>query len=330
MFLKTHKCASSTLMNIFLRYGVAHDLNFVLPKDKSTHYIGHPVPFRRGLVEDISKFNMTYNILTHHTRYNDKEIRRMMPPDSVYVTIFRRPDSLFESLYSYCHLSNNFKKNLTNFVLDKRLTTSLARRRQIERRVGFNQMSFDLGFNDLVHPKPAAIAKFIESIEKSFDLIMLAERLDESLILLKHLLCWNTSDIVAFKLNARYTKYKEELSPDVRKRLLELNAVDVLLYDHFAEIFERKVNEFGADRMAAEVQELQRTREAYYEKCVKSEDSMENVSAILKRKDVIAFKLRDHSEVCRQLTRSELEFHEYVKAKQILRTKQSPMARLYP
>ena len=31
VYLKTHKCASSSLQNIFLRFGEKRDLNFVLP-----------------------------------------------------------------------------------------------------------------------------------------------------------------------------------------------------------------------------------------------------------------------------------------------------------
>ncbi|CAN8001651.1 unnamed protein product [Ixodes hexagonus] len=316
VFLKTHKCASSTLMNIFLRYGMRHDLNFVLPKSTFTHYIGHPTPFRRTLIDDITKYNMTFNILTHHTRYDGKEMHKVMPPDTVYVTILRRPDCLFESLYSYCHLADSYKKNLSAFVEDKKLTRALTRKRALEGRVGFNQMSYDLGFNGLLRSKPESITNFINSIDRAFDLVMITERLDESLILLKHLLCWNTSDVVAFKVNARYAEYKEELSADLKKKLSDLNHADVLLYRHFAELFERKVREFGADRMAAEVQELQAARKAYYAKCVEAEQSLDVVSTKLKRKDVVAFKMKDKSEECRHLTMSELDFHELVKAKQ--------------
>lgn len=322
VFLKTHKCASSTLMNIFLRYGMKHDLNFVLPKSTLTHYIGHPTPFRRSFIDDITKYNMTFNILTHHTRYNGNEMRKVMPRDTVYVTILRSPDSLFESLYSYCHLANSYKKNLSAFVEDKKLTRALTRKRALEGRVGFNQMCFDLGYAGLLKSNPKLIVNFVNSIDKAFDLVMMTERLDESLILLKHLLCWNTSDVVAFKINARYAEYKEALSPEVKQKLSELNHADVLLYRHFANVFEQKVREFGVDRMAAEVQELQTARKAYYAKCVEAEGSMEAVSAQLKRKDVIAFKLKDKSEECLHLTMSELDFHELVKEKQKSRISQ--------
>lgn len=312
VFLKTHKCASSTVMNIFLRFGTEHDLNFVLPKSQHTHYLGHPELFSRRLTTNISAYNMTYNILTHHTRYNGREMHELMPPDTVYVTILRRPDSLFESLYSYCKLETIFRKNLTAFVRDRNLTGYLARHRVIERRVGLNQMSFDLGFNGPV-TSPEAVAKFIEDTDSAFDLVMLAEKLDESLILLKHLLCWNTSDMVALKVNSRYSAYKEKLSNETRQQILDLNSADRQLYEHFVKVFDDKVKAFGADRMAEEVDELRAAQKEYYERCVMAEGSMEKISAYYKRKDVVAFKAKDHSKLCRSLTFTELEFHERVK-----------------
>lgn len=312
VFLKTHKCASSTVMNIFLRFGTEHDLNFVLPKSQYTHYLGHPEPFSRRLATNISAYNMTYNILTHHTRYNGREMHELMPPGTVYVTILRRPDSLFESLYSYCKLETIFKRNLTAFVRDRNLTGYLARHRVIERRVGLNQMSFDLGFNG-PFTSPEAVSKFIEDIDSAFDLVMLAEKLDESLVLLKHLLCWNTTDMVALKVNSRYSAYKEKLSNETKQQILNLNSADWQLYEHFARVFDGKVKAFGADRMAEEVEELRAAQKEYYERCVMAEESMEKISLYFKRKDVVAFKAKDRSKLCRSLTLTELEFHEQVK-----------------
>lgn len=320
VFLKTHKCASSTVMNIFLRFGSAHRLNFVLPKSQHTHYLGHPQPFNRKLVADLSACNMTYNILTHHTRYNAKEMRLLMPQDTLYITILRRPESLFESLYSYCSFSSIFKKNLTSFARDKNPTGYLSRHRLIEKRVGLNQMSFDLGF-DGPYDSEAAVDKFVRGIEAAFDLVMLAERLDESLILLKHLLCWNTTDMVALKLNSRFSNLKEVLSEDTKARLLQLNSADWKLYKHFAKVFDERVKAFGEDRMAQEVAVLRAAQRDYYNRCVMAEESMENVSTLLKRKDVVAFKSKDKSKLCRSLTSTELEFHEQVRKTQEARTR---------
>lgn len=321
VFLKTHKCASSTVMNIFLRYGTEHELNFVLPKSRHTHYIGHPDLFNRRLVVDISPYNMTYNILTHHTRYNDKEVHALMPADSVYVTILRRPDSLFESLYSYCKLGQTFKKNLTMFVRDRNLTGYLSRHRMIDKRMGLNQMSFDLGFNGPFDSEQA-VAKFVEEVASTFDLVLLADRLDESLILLKHLLCWNTTDVAALKLNSRYSAFKEQLSNETREKLLQLNAADWQLYKYFAKVFDDKVRAFGVDRMAEEVKALRAAQKDFYDRCVMAEGSMEKLSPYFKRKDVVAFKSKDKSKLCHSLTLTELEFHEEVKKIQEARIRQ--------
>lgn len=215
VFLKTHKCASTTVMNIFLRFGSAHRLNFVLPRSQHTHYLGHPQHFKRYLVADLSACNMTYNILTHHTRFNAEEIRLLMPQDTLYITILRRPESLFESLYSYCSFASIFERNLTAFVKDENLTRNLSRHRLVRGHVGLNQMSFDLGF-DGPYDSEAAVDEFVRAIDAAFDLVMLAERLDESLVLLKHLLCWNTTDVVAFKLNSRYIHCTRERAVGVR------------------------------------------------------------------------------------------------------------------
>ncbi|KAH9363819.1 hypothetical protein HPB48_021107 [Haemaphysalis longicornis] len=283
VFLKTHKCASSTVMNILLRFGSAHNLNFVLPKSKHTHYLGHPQPFNRKLVADLTPCNMTYNILTHHTRFNFEEMRQLMPHDTLYITILRRPESLFESLYSYCNFSSIFKRNLTAFVRDTNLTAYLSGRRLVKERMGLNQMSFDLGYDGLSDSE-TAVDKFVLGIDTAFDLVMLAERLDESLVLLKHLLCWNTTDMVALKLNSRS--------------------------------FDDRVKAFGEDRMAKEVAVLRAAQRYYYDRCVMAEEPMQNVSTIKKRKDIVAFKTHDTSKLCRRLTWTELEFHEQVRTTQ--------------
>ncbi|XP_075729308.1 galactosylceramide sulfotransferase-like [Rhipicephalus microplus] len=321
VFLKTHKCASSTVMNIFLRYGTEHGLNFVLPRSRYTHYIGHPELFSRRLVVDVSPYNMTYNILTHHTRYDDEEVHALMPPDSLYVTIVRRPDSLFESLYSYCHLDRTFKRNLTMFAWNRNLTGYLSRHRVIGKRIGLNQMSFDLGFDGPFNSEQA-VAKFVKKIASAFHLVMLADRLDESLILLKHLLCWNTSDMAALKINSRYSAFKEHLSNETKEQLLRLNSADWQLYQYFAKVFDDKVKAFGVDRMAVEVKELRNKQKEYYDRCVMTEGSTEKLSPYYKRKDVIAFKSKDKSKFCRTLTVTELEFHEEVKKIQEAKIKQ--------
>lgn len=310
VFLKTHKCASSTIMNILLRYGVTHNLTFVLPRSRTTHYIGHPALFHHNLIRDIRGYNLTYNILTHHTRFNKGEVAKVMPKDSVYVTVLRKPEDVFESLYSYCRLSEQYNKNLTDFVQDDKLLKLMARKRVVENKIGFNQMCFDLGLRPQDFANGQVVQEFVNFIADTFDLVMIAERLDESLVLLKHLLCWTTEDVVAFRINARLDKYRVEMSPEVKEKLRQFNGADVQLYEYFLQAFEEKVAEFGQDRMAEELQDLRAARQAFYDRCVQAEDVLQNLVPYQKRKEVIAFKKKDSSEQCLYMTLTELEFHE--------------------
>ena len=52
VFLKTHKTASSTIQNIFFRYGLKNSLRFALPeKGWKSHLLGYPSPFQRSFLQ---------------------------------------------------------------------------------------------------------------------------------------------------------------------------------------------------------------------------------------------------------------------------------------
>ncbi|XP_064485208.1 galactosylceramide sulfotransferase-like [Ornithodoros turicata] len=305
VFLKTHKCASSTIMNIFLRYGITHNLTFVLPAIDRTNYIGHPEYFSRNLIKDMRPYNYTHNILTHHTRFNKTAIAEVMPKDTVYVTILRRPEDMFDSLYHYYAMSSMLGKSLAKFVEDETSIRYMANRKG--KKFGFNQMCFDLGADR--QNVTNTTGEFIDFLEHTFNLIMIAERLDESLVLLKDLLCWTVEDVVVFKLNARQSKYKETISSKAKEKLRECNSADASIYDHFLQVLDRKVATFGTERMAQEVDQLRRLRESYSNRCI-------NTTVPVRGNCVLAFQRKDQSELCRYMTLSELEFHALIVRRQ--------------
>ncbi|XP_042875027.1 uncharacterized protein LOC122255180 [Penaeus japonicus] len=69
MFLKTHKCASSTVQNIFLRYGYTNNLTFALPG--GGNYLGNPGLFKAGLILR-NLLTGVADIFAVHTRLNVK------------------------------------------------------------------------------------------------------------------------------------------------------------------------------------------------------------------------------------------------------------------
>jgi len=194
VFLKTHKCASSSLQNIFLRFGEKHNLNFALPRGgghqfygSNWHLIGEEYP------------NMTYHIFCLHSRFRYSEISRWMGDTSqtVYITMIRDPVDIFVSAWDYYKLDGNYKMTLHQFAS---ATENVTRRRK-NQALGPNQLLWDLGVDDIYNDE--AVTEKIKEMEDKFHLVMIMENFEESLILMKQRLCWDNEDITNLKLNAR-------------------------------------------------------------------------------------------------------------------------------
>lgn len=71
------------------------------------------------------------DIFAVHTRLNPSEHRKILHPDTVFVTIVRDPSLLFESLYSYYHLGKYFDgaplEEFLNFPLQVKINRWLGR-----------------------------------------------------------------------------------------------------------------------------------------------------------------------------------------------------------
>ena len=108
VFHKTHKCSSSSVQNILLRYALKHELNIVLPK--SGNYLGHKSPFSADLLIGTpwQIAGLHYNLFCLHNRWNGAEVEklfgRMKNQRPIYFTILRDPVDLFISLWDYLEL----------------------------------------------------------------------------------------------------------------------------------------------------------------------------------------------------------------------------------
>ena len=55
---------------------------------------------------------MNYSIMALHTRYNRKEMKNVMGPDTKYITMLRDPVDLFESAYVYYRMISSYNMTL--------------------------------------------------------------------------------------------------------------------------------------------------------------------------------------------------------------------------
>ena len=105
-----------------------------------------------------------------------------------------------------------------------------------------NQQSFDLG---LVYDRfrgMEGVKDFIDQIDKNFDLVMITERMEESLVLLADILCVPLETVTIVKDHNVRPKVKVKmLSQANREKLEQYLEPDRLLYDHFLRKLDKKI-----------------------------------------------------------------------------------------
>jgi hypothetical protein len=322
--MKTHKTGATSVQNILFRYGDTHNLTFVLPK--VANYFGHPQFFDRRMLHSQPTFSQ-YNILAHHARYNYNEMKSIMPADTIFVTILRDPVLVIESVFSYYNFKRAYKENSTIEFLEKFFSSSpntstyhsLFHKRVLG-KYGNNQMSFDLGLDPEHFDNLETINKFIKTIDSQFHLVMIADRMEESLIHLQHLLCWTRDDMITFQHNVRNVDVSRNIPSTLQEKIRFFNKADELLYRHFSDKLARHTEAFGQNEMEKQIISLQRATKLVYDSCVKEEVPMrdaESSKLVWYSPRVLGYELKDNADkICQDLTISELLYTELLKKKQ--------------
>ena len=133
---------------------------------------------------------------------------------------------------------------------------------------GKNMMLFDFGLPVGSLNSESAVATKIAEIEANFNLIMVMEHFDESLLLLKQLLCWEWEDMTYLKLNSWQNSRRSPLSPEGRAILKNWLRGDYLLYNHFKKRFEESMRNYKGN-MAADLETLHSLNRNIKAYCVK-------------------------------------------------------------
>ncbi|CAH2294934.1 galactosylceramide sulfotransferase isoform X2 [Pelobates cultripes] len=271
MFLKTHKTGSSTILNILFRYGQKHHLRFAFPRGRND--FEYPSYFQRSQVEGYRP-DICYNIICNHMRYQHSEVRPLLPQDAVFVTVLRDPALLFESSFQYFARVVPLTWTIPGSGSKQKMDTFLQSPLSYYDSSGYNAhylhnlLMFDLGYDNELDAKNPKVKLILKELDERFHLVMLMEYFDESLLLLKDLLCWELEDIFYFKLNARKNTYGSRLGPEMHLMAQNWNALDTLIYNHFNSTFWKKVEEYGVERMKQDVLHLQRKNELLIQECI--------------------------------------------------------------
>lgn len=266
-FLKTHKTASTTVQNILFRFAERHNLTVALPIQACEHQFCYPRLFSAKYVHPHTP---APSIVANHMRFSASEVRRLMPPDTVYVTILREPAAMFESLFTYYSQHCFSFKRVPNGSLEAFLEAPWRYYRADEKYSMFarNTLTFDLGGESNHSPADEEYVRgLIAEVERVFSLVMIAEYFDESLVLLRHLLSWDLEDVLYVKLNMRGPGSRRSLSTGQAAQIRAWNALDARLYDHFNASLWRRLADLGPDCLAQEVRSLREAQDRLVKGC---------------------------------------------------------------
>lgn len=274
------------MQNLLFRFAERNNLTVALPVQACSHQFCYPRSFTSHFVHP---HTLPPNIITSHMRFSKSELQRLMPNDTIYVTILREPSSMFESLFSYYNQYCQSFKRVLNGSLEAFLAEPWRYYRADEKDSMYarNTLTFDLGGDKDRPATDVAYARaFVAEVERVFSLVMIAEYFDESLVLLRHLLSWDLDDILYVKLNMRTPSSKRSLTPGLPAKIRVWNSLDARLYDHFNASLWRQLSAIGPACVAREVRLLRQAQERLMRSCFGGRMPPLRSAAQIKNKDL--------------------------------------------
>ncbi|KAK3802429.1 hypothetical protein RRG08_017614 [Elysia crispata] len=256
VFAKVHKAASSTMQNIFMRFALARNLSLVLPKQK-TSVSEHLSVIDRDKIVPHPQARQIYDVLCSHVLYDEEQISRYFPKAAVRIAIVREPLKQALSALKYYYrvwdptgaLRRGYKKYKTdpiNSFLQHPEDFYIESRGPSNSYIN-NRMSVDLGFqlNSFEESKRnnTKIKEFLKKVQRQFDVVLVSDYFDESLVLMRRILRWAMKDIVYLKVNVGEEQTRPEwhkkplLNSTVVQKFREWDEIDFQLYDQFSNIF---------------------------------------------------------------------------------------------
>lgn len=218
----------------------------MVPSYGHNTHLGWPYPFiaRNNIV--MPPPGKKFDALVNHAVYNRTALRDLMNPDAAYITVLREPTSHLLSAYHYFGIDKklgreegpeNFERflndpknldNIPDWLIDLGAHENKTHIKSLTR----NLQSADLGLHYNNFNNETAIALFEWNIQKDFHIILILERLSESLVLMKRKLCWKMQDIVRISKNIRKLVWGyPNTKPGTLDKAHEWVNIDKRLYD---------------------------------------------------------------------------------------------------
>ncbi|XP_048239389.1 galactose-3-O-sulfotransferase 3-like [Haliotis rufescens] len=146
-----------------------------------------------------------------------------MPADTRYISIVRHPMDQFVSAFEYYGPGQHVTDAFWGLK---------------------DHQSIVNGFLDNPQNKTSRFL-YLTQMAEDFQLVMVMEHFDESLVLLKRYFCWSTKDILYLPKNKNEKKKRLTFTDKYRERHRQVAETDYDIYAYFRSLFWRKVWQEG-------------------------------------------------------------------------------------
>ena len=186
---------------------------------------------------------------------------KFMKKGSKYISVIREPSDQWESAFAQFKFHEAFRAAALPKIPEGSWIATFLDRPQFYREIlrdlwyenvigrrwyyARNSQMFDLGLNTDIQVDEKIIIATIKRLEKEFDLILVTEYFDESLLILKKQFCWDYTDILYSSKNIRTSR--RTLTENEKHKIRKWNHADVLLYQHFNQTLWSKIDKYGSD-----------------------------------------------------------------------------------
>lgn len=307
-FLKTSKTGSTTMMSIVQRYGLKHNMSFLLGENN-----GGMAHNERPLnLEDdcwIGKNSETqkkFNISTNHIHYNRTAVDALMAAPYHRVTILRDPETQFVSSFKFYH--DLFPKLAMKLNPNADYNQKRRETRDLKYKPGQDDILFEMekfldnpwtyirnftprdwSWMALVRPQllffgksPANIASYdrtglsrphalewIKEIVGEFNNILILEHFELSLAVLSIELGIPPVDLVYVAVNQQNANLNSSnLTPEAKLQLRRLNWPDFLLYQAANATLWSKISHYGQEHVQMVADEIKQISDHQSQECL--------------------------------------------------------------
>ncbi|XP_035697631.1 galactosylceramide sulfotransferase-like [Branchiostoma floridae] len=110
-----------------------------------------------------------------------------------------------------------------------------------------NLQAYNFGYSLGLSEDLERTRKFVDRIASEFKVVLILEYLDESLVVLKREMCWNTRDILYTSKTCCQLHDTLRLSDKQRENHRTFATADYMMYDRFVDILKDKIQQQGQD-----------------------------------------------------------------------------------